>query len=85
MAMECRDNHPSSDRHWIVRRGEQVEAIAAEYADEQATGRTVVGTLARVREAKPAGAATLTRSRQDDPAIIESWVFPPQGLHIPDQ
>jgi hypothetical protein len=83
--MECHNNQSSPDRHWIVRRGEQAEVIAAEYADDQATGRTVRGTLARVRGAKPSGAATLSRSRQDDPAIIESWVFAPAGTLIHDQ
>lgn len=85
MAMECHNNQSSADKHWIVRRGEQADAIATEYADDQPTGRTVVGTLSRVREARPASAATLSRSRQDDPAIIESWVFPPEGTLIQDQ
>lgn len=82
MAMECHKNQSSSDKHWIIRKGDQTEAIAMEYVEDKPTGRKVAGSLAKVRESTPTGAVMLTRSSQDDPSIIESWVFPPPGTQI---
>ena len=80
--MECHKNQPSPDRHWIVRKGDQTEAVAVEYVEDQPTGQKVAGSLAKVREFTPPGAVTLIRSPQDDPSIIESWVFQPPGAQI---
>ena len=63
-------------------KGDQTEAIAMEYVEDKPTGRKVAGSLAKVRESTPTGAVMLTRSSQDDPSIIESWVFPPPGTQI---
>lgn len=81
--MECQGVKSCSDYYWIIRKGDQTEeAIAVEYVEDQPTGRKIAGSLAKVRESMPPGAVTLTRSSQDDPSIIESWVFQPPGAQI---
>lgn len=83
--MECHKDPKTGNRYWVVRRTERGQAVASEYSGDSPTGKTIVGEVQAVTARKPAGAVRLSRSRQDEPSIIESWAFSTSGLQLQDQ